>query len=69
LGREIPKEQLIELLPMIGSDIEHYDDEMLRLILPKQTRLLQCSGISRQLEDFLVLKLDSRIQNINQVIQ
>ena len=31
LGREITKEQLIDMLPMIGSDIEHYDDENVKV--------------------------------------
>ena len=42
-GEEIPKEKLIELLPMIGSDIEHYDDETVKVeFFPNRLR----TGIS-----------------------
>ena len=30
LGRKIDKDKLIKLLPMIGSDIDDYDDKRLR---------------------------------------
>ena len=43
LGQEITKEDLIDMLPMIGSDIEHYDDEMVKVeFFPNRPRLLQC---------------------------
>ena len=31
LGNTIDKKELIDLLPMIGSDIEDYDDEKLKV--------------------------------------
>ena len=54
LGREIPKEQLIELLPMIGSDIEHYDDENVKVeFFPNRPDYYSVDGISRTVRGFL----------------
>ena len=54
LGEEIPKEKLIELLPMIGSDIEHYDDETVKVeFFPNRPDYYSVDGITRTVRGFL----------------
>lgn len=54
LGKQIPKEQLIELLPMIGSDIEYYDDENVKVeFFPNRPDHYSVEGISRTVKGFL----------------
>jgi len=31
LGQEMPKDELIDILPMISSDVESYDDEEVKV--------------------------------------
>jgi phenylalanyl-tRNA synthetase beta chain len=54
LGREISKEQLIDLLPMIGSDIEYYDDENVKVeFFPNRPDYYSVEGITRTVKGFL----------------
>ncbi len=54
LGREITKEKLIDMLPMIGSDIEHYDDEMVKVeFFPNRPDYYSVEGIVRTVKGFL----------------
>ena len=54
LGREITKEQLIDLLPMIGSDIEYYDDENVKVeFFPNRPDYYSVEGITRTVKGFL----------------
>ena len=54
LGREINKDQLIDMLPMIGSDIEHYDDENIKVeFFPNRPDYYSVEGIARTVKGFL----------------
>lgn len=54
LGREIAKEDLIDLLPMIGSDIENYDDENIKVeFFPNRPDYFSVEGITRTVKGFL----------------
>jgi len=54
LGTEISQEKLIELLPMIGSDIEDYDPETIRVeFFPNRPDHFSVEGIARTLKGFL----------------
>ncbi len=54
LGQEITKEELIDMLPMIGSDIEHYDDEMIKVeFFPNRPDYYSVEGIVRTVKGFL----------------
>lgn len=54
LGQEIPKDKLINLLPMIGSDIEDFDDEKIRVeFFPNRPDHFSVEGIARTLKGFL----------------
>ncbi len=54
LGRKITKDQLIDMLPMIGSDIEHYDDENLKVeFFPNRPDYYSVEGIVRTVKGFL----------------
>jgi phenylalanyl-tRNA synthetase beta chain len=54
LGREITKEKLIDMLPMIGSDIEHYDDENVKVeFFPNRPDYYSVEGITRTVKGFL----------------
>ena len=54
LGREITKDQLIDMLPMIGSDIEHYDNEMIKVeFFPNRPDYYSVEGITRTVKGFL----------------
>ncbi|MCE5214562.1 MAG: phenylalanine--tRNA ligase subunit beta [Methanobacterium sp.] len=58
LGRSIDHEELIELLPMIGSDIEDYDDEKLKVeFFPNRPDHFSVEGIARTLKGFLDIEL------------
>lgn len=57
LGMEIPKEKLIELLPMIGSDIDDYDDKQVKVeFFPNRPDYLSVEGVARTLKGFLNLE-------------
>ena len=54
LGQEIPKEKLIDMLPMIGSDIDHYDDEIIKVeFFPNRPDYYSVEGIVRTFKGFL----------------
>jgi phenylalanyl-tRNA synthetase beta chain len=54
LGRELTKDELIDMLPMIGSDIEHYDDEMIKVeFFPNRPDYYSVEGIARTVKGFL----------------
>ncbi len=54
LGMEIPKDELIKLLPMIGSDIDDYDDEQIKVeFFPNRPDYLSVEGVARTLKGFL----------------
>jgi phenylalanyl-tRNA synthetase beta chain len=54
LGREISKDQLIDMLPMIGSDIEYYDDEMVKVeFFPNRPDYFSVEGIVRTVKGIL----------------
>lgn len=54
LGTSIDKGELINLLPMIGSDIEDYDDENLKVeFFPNRPDHYSVEGIARTLKGFL----------------
>ncbi len=57
LGREITKDQLIDMLPMIGSDIENYDDEMVKVeFFPNRPDHYSVEGITRTVKGFLKME-------------
>ncbi|SCG85803.1 phenylalanine--tRNA ligase subunit beta [Methanobacterium congolense] len=54
LGQKIPKNELIDMLPMIGSDIEDYDDENLKVeFFPNRPDHYSVEGITRTLKGML----------------
>jgi phenylalanyl-tRNA synthetase beta chain len=54
LGTPMDKGELIDLLPMIGSDIEDYDDENLKVeFFPNRPDHYSVEGIARTLKGFL----------------
>jgi phenylalanyl-tRNA synthetase beta chain len=54
LGREIPKDKLIDMLPMIGSDIEYYDDDNVKVeFFPNRPDYYSVEGITRTVKGFL----------------
>ncbi|HEY0196693.1 MAG TPA: phenylalanine--tRNA ligase subunit beta [Methanobacterium sp.] len=58
LGTFIDKGELIDLLPMIGSDIENYDDENLKVeFFPNRPDHYSVEGIARTLKGFLDMEL------------
>ncbi len=57
LGISIDKGELIDLLPMIGSDIEDYDDENLKVeFFPNRPDHYSVEGIARTLKGFLQIE-------------
>ncbi|MGB9937020.1 MAG: phenylalanine--tRNA ligase subunit beta [Methanobacterium sp.] len=57
LGTKLEKEKLIKLLPMIGSDIDDYDDEMVKVeFFPNRPDHLSVEGVARTLKGFLDIK-------------
>lgn len=58
LGTFIDKGELIDLLPMIGSDIENYDDENLKVeFFPNRPDHYSVEGIARTLKGFLDIEM------------
>lgn len=58
LGTSIDKGELIDLLPMIGSDIEDYDDENLKVeFFPNRPDHYSVEGIARTLKGFLQIEM------------
>lgn len=57
LKRSIDRDELIDLLPMIGSDIEHYDDEEVKVeFFPNRPDYLSVEGVARALKGFLEIE-------------
>ncbi len=57
LGTKIIPEKLIELLPMIGSDIEDYDEQTIRVeFFPNRPDHFSVEGIARTLKGFLEIE-------------
>jgi phenylalanyl-tRNA synthetase beta chain len=54
LGQPMEKDELIDLLPMIGSDIEDYDEEEVKVeFFPNRPDYLSVEGVARALKGFL----------------
>jgi len=54
LNRSIDKDELIDMLPMIGSDIEDFDDEEVKVeFFPNRPDYLSVEGVARALKGFL----------------
>ncbi|MDI9614182.1 phenylalanine--tRNA ligase subunit beta [Methanothermobacter sp.] len=54
LGIDLDRERLIEVLPMMGSDIEDFDDEGIKVeFFPNRPDLLSVEGVARSLRGFL----------------
>ncbi|MCK9150822.1 phenylalanine--tRNA ligase subunit beta [Methanobacterium alcaliphilum] len=54
LGIDISKEKLIDILPMMGSDIEDFDDETIKVeFFPNRPDQLSVEGVARSLKGFL----------------
>lgn len=54
LGMEMDKDELIKLLPMIGSDIDDYDDKTVKVeFFPNRPDFLSVEGVARTLKGFL----------------
>jgi phenylalanyl-tRNA synthetase beta chain len=50
LNRSMDKDELIDMLPMIGSDIEDYDDEEVKVeFFPNRPDYLSVEGVARAL--------------------
>lgn len=57
LERPIDKDELIDLLPMIGSDIEDYDDDGVKVeFFPNRPDYLSVEGVARALKGFLKIE-------------
>ncbi|MDR2874216.1 MAG: phenylalanine--tRNA ligase subunit beta [Methanobrevibacter sp.] len=53
-GISIEKDRLIDILPMLGSDIEDYDDETVKVeFFPNRPDQLSLEGLSRSLKGFI----------------
>ena len=54
LGIEISKEKLIDILPMMGSDIEDFDESSIKVeFFPNRPDQLSVEGVARNLKGFL----------------
>lgn len=57
LGQELPKDELINILPMISSDVESYDDEEVKVeFFPNRPDYYSIEGIVRSLKGYLELE-------------
>ncbi|WP_455644768.1 phenylalanine--tRNA ligase subunit beta [Methanosphaera sp.] len=57
LGKELPKDELIDILPMISSDVESYDDtEVKAEFFPNRPDYYSVEGIVRSLKGYLDLE-------------
>lgn len=67
LGKEIDKDKLIKLLPMIGSDIEDYDDETIKVeFFPNRPDYLSVEGVARTLKGFLDIEKGLPVYNVQE---
>jgi len=56
IGREMPAEEIIDIIPMMGADFHHYDpgtDEMGIEFFPDRPDLYSVEGVARSLRTFL----------------
>jgi phenylalanyl-tRNA synthetase beta chain len=54
LGTDIENDKLIDTLPMLGSDIEDFDDETIKVeFFPNRPDQLSVEGVSRSLKGFI----------------
>ncbi|MEA4957453.1 Phenylalanine--tRNA ligase beta subunit [bioreactor metagenome] len=54
LGINIKNDKLIDILPMLGSDIEDFDDETIKVeFFPNRPDQLSVAGVSRSLKGFI----------------
>jgi phenylalanyl-tRNA synthetase beta chain len=54
LGIDIDNEKLIDILPMLGSDIEDFDDKTIKVeFFPNRPDQLSVEGVSRSLKGFI----------------
>jgi phenylalanyl-tRNA synthetase beta chain len=66
LGTTIDKKELIELLPMIGSDLEDYDEENLKVeFFPNRPDHFSVEGIARTLKGFLGIELGLPVYDLS----
>ncbi|MBP1945422.1 phenylalanine--tRNA ligase subunit beta [Methanobacterium petrolearium] len=57
LDQKIDQKKLIDLLPMIASDIENYDDEQVKVeFFPNRPDYLSVEGVARELKGFLEIE-------------
>lgn len=57
LGKELPKDELINILPMISSDVESYDDTEVKVeFFPNRPDYYSVEGIVRSLKGYLELE-------------
>jgi len=57
LGQEMPKDELIDILPMISSDVESYDDEEVKVeFFPNRPDYYSLEGIVRALKGYLEIE-------------
>ncbi|MGB9844218.1 phenylalanine--tRNA ligase subunit beta [Methanothermobacter tenebrarum] len=57
LGVDISKDKLIEILPMMGSDIEEFDEKSVKVeFFPNRPDQLSVEGVARSLKGFLGLE-------------
>lgn len=57
LGRQLPKDELIDILPMISSDVESYDDEEVKAeFFPNRPDYYSIEGIVRALKGYLEIE-------------
>lgn len=57
LGQDMPKDELIDILPMISSDVESYDDEEVKVeFFPNRPDYYSLEGIVRALKGYLEIE-------------
>ncbi|HPX78102.1 MAG TPA: phenylalanine--tRNA ligase subunit beta, partial [Methanobacterium sp.] len=58
IGSQMDNQELIDLLPMIGSDIDDYDDDNLKVeFFPNRPDHFSVEGIARTLKGFMGIEL------------
>ncbi|MDO5851485.1 MAG: phenylalanine--tRNA ligase subunit beta [Methanobacteriaceae archaeon] len=57
VGQEIPKDELINMLPMISSDVESYDDENVKVeFFPNRPDYYSIEGVARAIKGYIGLE-------------
>ena len=58
LGKELPKDELINILPMISSDVEGYDEKEVKTeFFPNRPDNYSVEGIVRSLKGYLNIEV------------